>query len=111
MEKMSSNTNTLNWFEIPVSDTARAKKFYEAIFDIEMHSMDMKGMEMVLFPSSQEPNGKVSGALVKSNMHTPSADGGVIYLNANPSIQTVIDKIDPNGGKIIVPKTFTFLIL
>jgi predicted enzyme related to lactoylglutathione lyase len=31
--------------------------------------------------------------------------GSVIYLNANPSIQEVIDRIEPAGGKILMPKT------
>ena len=106
MEKLSANTNALNWFEIPVTETSRAKKFYETIFDIQMDTQEMMGMEMTSFPFSMEqPSGKVSGALVKSNMHTPSLEGGVIYLNANPSIQTVIDKIEVAGGKVIMPRT------
>ncbi len=105
MEKLSANTNALNWFEIPVTETARAKKFYEALFGIEMQSMDMMGMEMTFFPASQDGNGKVSGALAKSAMHKPSMDGAVVYLNANPSIEAVINKIEANGGKIMMPKT------
>ncbi|PWJ57651.1 hypothetical protein CLV98_106123 [Dyadobacter jejuensis] len=106
MEKMSPNTNSLNWFEIPVTDTARAKAFYEAVFDVQMSTQDMLNMEMTFFPSDMEvQNGRVSGALVKSDFHKPSADGSIIYLNANPTIQTVIDRIEPAGGSIIMPKT------
>ena len=106
MEKISANTNSLNWFEIPVTDTARAKKFYEAILDIKMDTQEMMGMEMTFFPyDMQANNGKVSGALVKGDMHKPGADGAVIYLNANPAIQDVIDRIEPAGGKLIMPKT------
>jgi predicted enzyme related to lactoylglutathione lyase len=106
MEKMSVGTNALNWFEIPVTDTARAKKFYETLFDIQMETNEMMGMEMTSFPfDMQGSTGKVSGALIKGPMHKPSADGAVIYLNANPAIQTVIDKIEKAGGKIIMPKT------
>jgi len=32
---MTSKENSLNWFEISVSDINRAKKFYETIFGIE----------------------------------------------------------------------------
>lgn len=106
MEKLSANTNALNWFEIPVTDSARAKKFYETILDIEMFSDNMMGMEMTFFPADVEAqNGKVSGGLVKSPMHKPSMDGAIIYLNANPTIQTVIDKIEAAGGKVLMPKT------
>lgn len=106
MEKISAKTNALNWFEIPVTDTARAKKFYESILDISMDSQNMMGMEMTFFPFDMEDgSGKVSGALVKSDMHKPGMDGAVIYLNANPTIQTVVDKIESSGGKILMPKT------
>ncbi|MBS1638380.1 MAG: VOC family protein [Bacteroidetes bacterium] len=103
---MSKDTNALNWFEIPALDTKRAKTFYESVFNIEMATMDMMGMEMTFFPASDEPNGKVSGALVKGDMHKPSKDGAVIYLNANPDIQAVLDRIGPNGGQVLMPKMF-----
>jgi len=106
MEKMSAKTNALNWFEIPVTDTARAKKFYETILDIKMDTNETMGMEMTSFPfDMQSSTGKVSGTLVKGPMHKPSMDGAVIYLNANPAIQTVIDRIEKAGGKILMPKT------
>ena len=34
-------SNALNWFEIPVSDFDRAKKFYETIFDYQMPENQM----------------------------------------------------------------------
>jgi len=106
MEKLSANTNALNWFEIPATDSARAKKFYESIFDIQMDTRNMMGMEMTFFPyDMQSQSGKVSGAVVKSDMHKPGMDGAIIYLNANPSIQAVIDRIEPAGGKILMPRT------
>ena len=106
MEKIGVNTHSLNWFEIPVTDTARAKKFYESILDIQMETQDMMGIEMTFFPYDMSgQSGKVSGALAKSDMHKPGMDGAIVYLNANPEIQTVIDRIEAAGGKVIVPKT------
>lgn len=108
MEKISANTNSLNWFEIPVTDTARAKKFYETILDIEMMTQEMNGVEMSFFPFDPSmQSGNVSGALTyhKGGNIKPGADGPVIYLNANPSIQTVIAKIEDAGGKVILPRT------
>jgi predicted enzyme related to lactoylglutathione lyase len=103
MEKLSANTNALNWFELPMTDVERAKKFYETIFEIEMYPMNMMGYEMLMFPS-QSP--KIGGALVKSPDHEPSTKGALIYLNANPDLQLVLDKVEKAGGKIISPKTF-----
>ena len=102
---MDAKSNSLNWFEIPAKDVTRAKKFYESIFNVQMSEMpEMMGMKMVSFPAEMG-NGKASGALAQSPQHKPSTDGAVIYLNANPSIQAVIDRIDTAGGKVVMPKT------
>jgi predicted enzyme related to lactoylglutathione lyase len=101
---MDSNSNSLNWFEIPVTDIQRAQKFYETIFNTELQPLPaMMGMKMVGFPSEMG-NGKANGALAQSEMHKPSNEGAVIYLNANPSIQTVLDRIDTAGGKVVSPR-------
>ncbi|HVD98051.1 MAG TPA: VOC family protein [Cytophagaceae bacterium] len=103
-EKMSANTNSLNWFEISVQDISRAKTFYETIFQIEMAGMEMMGMKYAMFPSDPE-SGKVNGGLAQSQMHTPSATGTLIYLNGNPDLQNVLDRVEKAGGKISMPKT------
>ncbi len=101
---MDKTTNSLNWFEIPATDISRAQKFYETIFDIKMDPMpEMMGMKMTGFPMEMG-NGKASGALAQSQYHTPGMNGSVIYLNANPSIDAVIGKIETAGGKMIMPK-------
>jgi hypothetical protein len=101
---MDKNTNALNWFEIPATDISRAQKFYETIFNTEMMPMpEMMGMKMTSFPAEMG-NGKVAGALVQSPQHIPSMEGAVIYLNANPSIDAVIEKVEQAGGKMAGPK-------
>lgn len=101
---MDQNTNALNWFEIPVTDLERAKHFYQVIFSIHMENMDMPGMQMAGFPYGLG-SGNVSGALVKSDYHKPSIDGVVIYLNANPNLTSVLEKVEAEGGRIMMPKT------
>lgn len=103
-EKMSPDTNALNWFEIPVTDLSRAKKFYETIFEIKMEEMGMPGMKYAMFPFDPM-KGKIAGGLAQSPMHIPSASGAIIYLNANPDLQTVLNRIEAAGGKITMPKT------
>ena len=100
---MDKDTNALNWFEIPVTDMARATKFYETIFDFVMFPMDMPGFSMTGFPP-QDMN-KVGGALVKSEYHKPSSTGVFVYLNANPDLQLVLDRVESAGGKIMHAKT------
>jgi uncharacterized protein len=103
-EKMSSNTNAINWFEIPVNDIYRAKKFYEQIFEIKMEEMEMPEMKYAIFPFDPT-KGKISGGLAQSQMHTPGMTGSIIYLNANPDLQIVLDRIENAGGKVTLPKT------
>lgn len=109
MKKIDEETNVINWFTLPVLDTARAKSFYETILDIKMTTRNVEDSEQTFFPSKhgvvQGTSGRVTGALVKDKRHNPSQDGTIVYINASPVIQTVIDKIEPAGGKVIIPKT------
>ena len=101
---MTNKENSLNWFEISVSDINKAKIFYETVFGIKMDQREMLDAQMAFFPM-EEGNGKSSGALVQSPMHKPSAEGALIYLNANPNLSDVLSKIEQAGGKITMPKT------
>jgi uncharacterized protein len=111
LSKLSAESNAITWFEIPVSDMKRAKKFYETVLDIQLVSAkaegDMEAME--LFPRlpdvSMGRTDVVSGSLIKAGRLHPAGDGILIYLNANPEIDKAIAQIAPAGGKVILPKT------
>ena len=96
----------ISWFEIPATDLDRAQKFYETIFGITMVSLDLPNIKMKMFPIDDPMTG-IGGAVVDSNgFHKPSAtDGTLVYLNGNPDVQLVLDKVVPAGGTIMVPKT------
>jgi uncharacterized protein len=97
--------HAISWFEIPTIDINRAQKFYETIFDISMFSMDLPQIQMRLFPIEDRMN--IGGALTfNKEFYTPSATSGVLlYLNGNPDLQKIMDRIEAAGGKIMVPKT------
>jgi predicted enzyme related to lactoylglutathione lyase len=101
---MDKSTNSLNWFEIPATDISRAKNFYQTIFDISLEENIMDDAKMAFFPWEMG-SGKATGALVQSPYHIPSMDGSLVYLNANPSMDNVLSKVEAAGGKIVVPKT------
>ncbi|HMJ48560.1 MAG TPA: VOC family protein [Ferruginibacter sp.] len=98
--------NAISWFEIAATDLDRAQKFYETIFGMSMIPMDMPNIKMRMFPLDDMMT-QVGGALVDSGgFHKASAtDGPLIYLNANPDVQNVLDKVAGAGGSIMVPKT------
>jgi predicted enzyme related to lactoylglutathione lyase len=96
--------NAISWFEIPATDLNRAQQFYETIFGITMIPLEMPNMKMRMFPLEDMMG--VGGALCDTGgFHKPSAtDGPLIYLNANPDVQIILDKVEAAGGKIVVPK-------
>ena len=110
LKKISPDTYVITWFEIPVLDSQRARKFYETILDIEMHTQFIQetNEELTFFPSHpnviQATSGRVTGVLTKSQKGKPSREGTLIYFNASPSIQLVLDKVEAAGGKILTPK-------
>lgn len=98
--------HAISWFEIPTTDITRAQKFYEAIFSITMVPMDLPNIKMRMFPLDDMMT-QVGGALVDSGgFHKASAtDGPLVYLNGNPDVQIILDRVEAAGGKIMLPKT------
>ena len=98
--------NAVSWFEIPSTDIERAQKFYETIFGTSLTPLDLPNIKMRMFPL-EDPMSGVGGAIVNSGgFHKPSAtDGPLIYLNGNPDVQIILDKVEAAGGKITVLKT------
>lgn len=99
-------THAISWFEIPATDLNRATTFYEAIFQISMIPLDVDNIKMRMFPIDDMQTG-VGGAIVDSGeFHRPSAtEGPLIYLNANPDVQLILDRVESAGGSVLVPKT------
>jgi predicted enzyme related to lactoylglutathione lyase len=97
--------SAITWFQIPASDIARAKMFFETICDFSLERMDgSPAMEMWAFPADWRA-GEVGGALVSGEGAVPSATGTAVFLNANPDLQSVLDRVEGAGGKILIPKT------
>jgi len=101
---MKEINNAINWFDIPVTDMNRAMNFYGSILDVELQLMEFpNGLKIASFPVEE---GGISGALAYHPEHyIPSKIGSLIYLNANPDLQLVLDKVEPNGGKVLMPKS------
>lgn len=97
--------SAISWFEIPATDIDRAQLFYETIFQIKMSPMDFGGVKMRLFPLDDPMKG-IGGSLIDTGgFHKPSAtDGPLIYLNGNPDLQIILDRVEAAGGIIMVPK-------
>ncbi len=89
-------------FEIPATDIARAITFYETVLELPIEKMDMPGMAMGILPYE---NQAVSGVIIQGEGYEPSAGGVTIYLNAGDDLQSTLDRVEPAGGQVLVPKT------
>lgn len=96
--------NMIGWFEIPVIDMDRAKKFYEEVFDIEIQIQDFQGTLMGWFPFSESKPG-AAGSLIKNKAYSPSEDKGVLIYFSATDISAQLKKVLELGGKVLQAKS------
>ncbi len=93
----------VNWFEPPVNDMERAKKFYSSIFNIQMaENMEIGSSIMSFFPFEADANG-ATGSLIKQESYIPSHEGAMVYFSVS-EIDDILPRIQSSGGKIINEK-------
>jgi len=101
--------NMISWFEIPVLDMDRAKKFYETVFNVEISIQDFGGVLMGWFPPAEDITAPgISGSLVKSegNYIPSSTHGAVVYFNSQSGdVSDELARVEAAGGEILQPKT------
>jgi uncharacterized protein len=95
--------NAISWFEIPVKNFENAKNFYRTIFEFDMPEMQMGPNRMGILLHDQ--NSGVGGAIASGEWYEPSVSGTMVYLNANPDLNIVLDRVQKAGGEVLVPKT------
>ena len=93
----------VGWFEIPVTDMERAKRFYESVFDISISVHDLGGFIMGWFPESQQ--GGTSGSLVKNEMYQPSETHGALVYFSSLDIEQELERVERAGGAVLKWKT------
>jgi predicted enzyme related to lactoylglutathione lyase len=99
---MAEPMNPVNWFEIPVIDLERAKRFYESLLGIKLTKTEMGPLKMAWFPMVQGASG-ATGTLVQVEGYTPSHAGTLVYLSVD-DLDGILTKVKANGGKTLVPK-------
>jgi predicted enzyme related to lactoylglutathione lyase len=95
--------NLVTFIDIPATDFSRAVSFYKAILGVSIREMDISGTKMGFFPSDGK---NVSGAIVQGDDFKPSTNGVLVYLNGGNNLQVILDKVESNNGKVILPKTY-----
>jgi predicted enzyme related to lactoylglutathione lyase len=93
--------NPVGWFEIYVTDLARAKQFYEAVLGVQLEKLDApddSNMQMLAFPSTMEEYG-ATGALVKMEGVPSGGNSTLIYFNCD-DCSTEESRVKENGGQV-----------
>lgn len=101
-QKMADMKNLVSIVEIPTEDFSRAMNFYGKILGIDIEVVEMGGIKMGLFPGTEDGP---AVQIIHGDGYKTSADGIIVYLNGGDDLQKVADKIESNGGKIVIPKT------
>ncbi|MXS72633.1 VOC family protein [Flavobacteriaceae bacterium W22] len=94
--------NTLNWFEIPAIDFARAKTFYATVLDAQIH--EDPNMQYAYLPSDPQKGG-FGGAIAIGENFVPSMTGTTVYLDGGNDLSIPLSRVESAGGTIILPKT------
>jgi hypothetical protein len=72
--------NPVCWFEIYVQDMARAKAFYEGVFDTRLTRLEAPGIEMWTFGEEPDKPG-CTGALVHLEGVPCGGSGTLVYFS------------------------------
>ncbi|MCP9836994.1 VOC family protein [Cyanobium sp. N.Huapi 1H5] len=94
--------NPVIWFELYVDDMARARAFYETVFQLTLEPLPDAGMEYLTFPMD---DGKVGagGALAKMEGMAPGSGGTLIYFHCD-DCAVEESRVAGAGGTVIKPK-------
>ncbi|HSR32934.1 MAG TPA: VOC family protein [Anaerolineae bacterium] len=95
-------TNTLHWFEVPVTDIEQVAKVYSTILATRLAIGEMSpGRLMTMLPTDA---GGVGGGLVQGEGYVPSTVGSLAWLNSSKDMSVVSNRVEDAGGKVLVPK-------
>ncbi|HTU03599.1 MAG TPA: VOC family protein [Candidatus Sulfotelmatobacter sp.] len=90
--------NPVGWFEIYVQDMARARKFYEGVFELKLQQLNAPNLEMWSFPMHRDQAG-CAGALVKMDGVPSGGNSVVVYFTcADCAVEEA--RAEKRGGKI-----------
>jgi len=91
-------SNAAVWFEIPVTDMARARAFYGAVLQTTLKEDNTGPNPMATFPAAS--TGAVAGHLYPGK---PAADGAgnTIHLASPEPLEEAIARVRDNGGDVV----------
>jgi len=103
---MEITHNVVGWFEIPVTDLNRAKKFYETVFGFSLTLEKMGPLDMAWFPGVRDGMGSGGSLVFHPDQFTPSTAGTLVYFTAfSGDVSIELSRVEAAGGKVLQPRT------
>jgi predicted enzyme related to lactoylglutathione lyase len=103
------DNNIVGWFEVYVEDMARARAFYERVFEVQLARLepeDQAGeksdIEMWAFPMQHGRYG-APGALVRMAGFQPGGNGVLVYFTC-ADCAVLAGRVRDAGGKVVKDK-------
>ena len=97
MSDLNSKHNRAVWFDVPVSDLARANAFYAGVLGVRVDETEAEGFRFSVLEHDQG-NG---GCLVPAADKITSTGGILVYMNTDGRIREAAAKVTELGGKIV----------
>ena len=99
--------NPIVWFEIYVQDMARARRFYETVFQCMLEPLpapegEASGMQMLSFPMEMNAAG-AGGGLVRMDGVAPGGGGTLVYFGCD-DCAVEQSRAVAAGGQVHQPK-------
>lgn len=100
--------NKVGHFEVPADDLERAKKFYQEVFEWQIHALPEANFHnyhsVITTPTDEhhmpkEPGGINGGLYKRSQSNEPTT----IVIEV-PSIDQYLEKVKKAGGKVVLEK-------
>jgi hypothetical protein len=95
-------SNPVGWFEIYVQDMARAKAFYEKVFDGTLQKLEGPDDEMWAFPMQDNKWG-AAGALVRMAGCPSGGNSTMVYFSCDDCAVEAA-RAGESGGKVVREK-------
>jgi predicted enzyme related to lactoylglutathione lyase len=97
MSDFNSQHNRAVWFDIPVADLDRARRFYTVVLGVIVHQEQIDGLSFCVLDHA-EGNG---GCLVPRPEQIGGNRGVLLYLNVDGRIRDAVRQVGAAGGQVL----------
>ncbi len=94
--------NPVHWFEIYVNNIDRARRFYQALLEVELTRLPADALPMWAFPQNPRQGGS-SGALVQTDAMPAGGNSTVVYFSCTDCAKPA-GRVAQLGGELVKAK-------